>query len=278
MVINVYKEPNMTSRDVVNILSNKFNTKKIGHTGTLDPLASGVLLICTDKDTKLVELLTFKDKEYIATIKLGIKTDTGDITGNIIAEKSFNFSKEELVKTLNSFLGYSIQEVPIYSAIKVNGKKLYEYARKNEKVDLPKRTIHISQIQLLEYHNDQIKLQVTVSKGTYIRSLINDICKKLNTVGTMQDLVRTKQGNFNIKDSYKIKEIQEDNYEQVSYKTLFQNYPYYHLNDEEYFKVNNGTKLKLALTDPLIIMAYKNEEIAIYQKDDDIYRMYKKLK
>ena len=172
MIINVCKEKNMTSRDVVNIISKHLHTKKVGHTGTLDPLATGVLLVCTDRDTKLVDILTSKTKEYVATMLLGIQTDTGDITGNIIKRASFRVNKEQIIQTLNSFLGQSTQTVPIYSAVKINGKKLYEYARNGKEVTLPTREITISNIELIDFHDNLIKFKVTVSKGTYIRSLI----------------------------------------------------------------------------------------------------------
>ena len=147
-ILVVNKEPNMTSRDVVNILTKFFNTKKIGHTGTLDPIAEGVLVICLGKYTKLCDLLTSKYKEYIATIKLGIKTDTLDITGNVLEESKVpNITEEQIKEVLNSFLGKSIQETPIYSAVKVTGKKLYEYAREGKSVELPKREIDIKSIE-----------------------------------------------------------------------------------------------------------------------------------
>ena len=146
-IIVVNKESDYTSRDVINILNKTFNTKKIGHTGTLDPLATGVLVVCVGKYTKLVDKLTSYDKEYIATIKLGIKTDTLDITGNVLEENyNINLNEQEVINILNSFLGSSIQEVPKYAAVKVNGKKLYEYARNNEEINLPKREIQISDI------------------------------------------------------------------------------------------------------------------------------------
>ena len=209
MIINVCKEKNMTSRDVVNIISKHLHTKKVGHTGTLDPLATGVLIVCTNHDTKLVDILTSKNKEYIATMRLGIQTDTGDITGNIIKKASYKVTKDQIIKVLNSFLGSSTQTVPIYSAVKINGKKLYEYARNGEEVTLPTREINISSIELLDYHDDLIKFKVTVSKGTYIRSLIEDIGKTLQTVATMEDLVRTKQGNYKIEDSYTLEDIKK---------------------------------------------------------------------
>lgn len=277
MIINVCKEKNMTSRDVVNIISKHLHTKKVGHTGTLDPLATGVLLVCTDRDTKLVDILTSKTKEYIATMRLGIQTDTGDITGNIIKKASFRVNKEQIIQTLNSFLGQSTQTVPIYSSVKINGKKLYEYARNGKEVTLPTREITVSNIELLDFHDNLIKFKVTVSKGTYIRSLIEDIGKKLETVATMEDLVRTKQGSYKIEDSYTLDDIKNDNYKSIPLKTVLQDYPSYELNANEYFKVKNGSKMSLNLDDKIVTLLYNNKPIALYKKENDIYRVYKML-
>ena len=277
MIINVCKEKNMTSRDVVNIISKHLHTKKVGHTGTLDPLATGVLLVCTDRDTKLVDILTSKTKEYIATMRLGIQTDTGDITGNIIKKASFRVNKEQIIQTLNSFLGQSTQTVPIYSAVKINGKKLYEYARNGKEVTLPTREITVSNIELIDFHDNLIKFKVTVSKGTYIRSLIEDIGKKLETVATMEDLVRIKQGSYKIEDSYTLDDIKNDNYKPIPLKTVLQDYPSYELNANEYFKVKNGSKMSLNLDDKIVTLLYNNKPIALYKKENDLYRVYKML-
>lgn len=277
MIINVCKEKNMTSRDVVNIISKHLHTKKVGHTGTLDPLATGVLLVCTDRDTKLVDILTSKTKEYVATMRLGIQTDTGDITGNIIKKASFRVNKEQIIQTLNSFLGQSTQTVPIYSAVKINGKKLYEYARNGKEVTLPTREITISNIELKDFHDNLIKFKVTVSKGTYIRSLIEDIGKTLKTVATMEDLVRTKQGSYKIEDSYTLDDIKNDNYKPIPLRTVLQDYPSYELNANEYFKVKNGSKMSLNLDDKIVTLLYNNKPIALYKKENDLYRVYKML-
>lgn len=273
MILNVYKEKNMTSRDVVNILCKKFHTKKIGHTGTLDPLATGVLVCLIEKDTKLVNIITSLTKEYIATIKLGIKTDTLDITGNVIEEKEYSVDKTKVINTLNSFLGESEQEVPIYSAVKINGKKLYEYARNNESIELPKRKINIYKIELLEFKDDLIKFKVLVSKGTYIRSLINDICQKLGTVGTMQDLERTKQGIFSSDDSNKIDDILNDNYKEITYDKVFNNFEKKELNDEQFLKVKNGSHMPINFKNDEVIYTYKGNYIALYEKKDDIAKI-----
>ena len=277
MILSVYKESNMTSRDICNIISKHFKTKKVGHTGTLDPLACGLLIVCTNKDTKLVDILTAKKKEYIATIKLGIKTDTLDITGNIIEKKDYNFTKEELINVLNSFLGKSKQEVPLYSAVKINGRKLYEYARNNINIELPVRDIEIYNIELLEYKKDLITFKVEVSKGTYIRSLIIDICTKLNTVGVMSYLLRTKQGDFLVDNSNKLDDILNDNYKVITYEEVFKNYPTINLNEEEYYKVINGVKMNFNIKDDIIALKYSNKYIALYKYNDGLYKMYKYL-
>lgn len=277
MIINVCKEKNMTSRDVVNIISKHLHTKKVGHTGTLDPLATGVLIVCTNHDTKLVDILTSKNKEYIATMRLGIQTDTGDITGNIIKRATYKVTKDQIIKVLNNFLGSSTQTVPIYSAVKINGKKLYEYARNGEEVTLPTREINISNIELLDYHDDLIKFKVTVSKGTYIRSLIEDIGKTLQTVATMEDLVRTKQGNYKIEDSYTLEDIKNDNYKPMPLNIVLKDYHTYNLNATEYFKVKNGSKMLLNIDDKIVTLLYNNKPIALYRKENDIYRVYKML-
>lgn len=277
MIINVCKEKNMTSRDVVNIVSKHLHTKKVGHTGTLDPLATGVLIVCTNHDTKLVDILTSKNKEYIATMRLGIQTDTGDITGNIIKRANYKVTKDQIIKVLNNFLGSSTQTVPIYSAVKINGKKLYEYARNGEEVTLPTREINISSIELLDYHDDLIKFKVTVSKGTYIRSLIEDIGKTLQTVATMEDLVRTKQGNYKIEDSYTLEDIKNDNYKPMPLNIVLKDYHTYNLNATEYFKVKNGSKMLLNIDDKIVTLLYNNKPIALYRKENDIYRVYKML-
>lgn len=276
-VIIINKEKNITSRDVVNKLCKLLHTKKIGHTGTLDPLATGVLVVCTERYTKLVDELTSLDKEYIAKIKLGIETDTLDITGNVIKECNVIPLKEEVIKALKSFLGKSIQEVPKYSAIKINGKKLYEYAREGIDVELPKHEIEVFDIELLEFINDEITFRVHVSKGTYIRSLIRDICYKLNTVGTMSDLKRTKQGSFKIEDSYTLGDIESNNYKCMKLSDIF-DYPRLDLTKEQYEKVKNGNQLETDLSDGFVLLYYNDEEIAIYEIKNKIMKINTMIK
>ncbi len=276
-IVVINKESDYTSRDVVNILNKQLNTKKIGHTGTLDPLATGVLVVCIGKYTKLVNKLTDLDKEYIATIKLGITTDTLDITGKVLEmKKDIVVDKKNVTNVLNSFLGKSMQEVPIYAAVKIKGKKLYEYARNNEEIELPKREIQVSEIELLDLNTEEIKFRVVVSKGTYIRSLIRDICKKLGILGTMSSLQRTRQGSFLLKNAYTLKEIKENKYQLLTIKEIF-SYPTYSLNKEEYFKVKNGTPIKLKREDCFLFMEYEDNTIAIYKNNEGIYKSYFKL-
>ena len=209
LVVN--KPKGMTSRDVVNKVCRKFNTKSVGHIGTLDPLAEGVLVCLIGKYTKLANILTNHDKEYIASFKLGILTDTLDITGNVLKEGKKEFSKDEITSALNHFKGKYSQEVPIFSAVKFNGKKLYEYARNNIDVKLPSKIVNIYDIELIDINDDIITIKCKVSKGTYIRSLIRDIGAFLDTYATMTSLVRTTLGNFNIDEAYTLEDIENNN-------------------------------------------------------------------
>lgn len=275
VVIN--KPKDYTSRDVVNIVGKSLKTKKVGHTGTLDPLAEGVLVVCVGRYTKLVDMLTCYDKEYIAEIKLGIKTDTLDITGNILEKQDFNITKEDILEVFNKFIGEYEMEVPIYSAIKVNGKKLYEYARNGTNVLLPVKKVFINELELLEFNNDIIKFRTKVEKGTYIRSLIRDICLSLNTIGTMNSLIRTKQGDFTIDNSYSIDDIKSNNFKLSSIRNLLK-FPIYNLSETEYEKVKNGNKINLSCQEKYVLLLFNNEEIAIYEKDQKGYKVYVMLK
>ena len=270
-ILIVNKSDGFTSRDVVNKLSKVFNTKKIGHTGTLDPIAKGVLVVVLGKYTKLCEDLTQTYKEYIATFKLGILTDTLDITGNVIDEKSVNVSEEEIRNVISSYKCIYDQEVPIYSSVKINGRKLYEYARNGEEVNLPKREVDIKSIEVLEINKDIIKIKCLVSKGTYIRSLIRDIGESLNTHATMTDLIRTKQGIFDIKDSYTIEDIENGNYKLINIEDVLDLCV---INNEYIKEATNGVKLELDIKNKYILFKSNNEEVALYKKDGEYFRMY----
>ena len=264
-ILIVNKPQDFTSRDVVNKVGGILKTKKIGHTGTLDPIATGVLVICIGNTTKLCEVLTSEYKEYIATIKLGIKTDTLDTTGEIIERKDFVVTETQIKEVLSTFLGQSTQITPIYSAVKVNGKKLYEYAREGIEVELPTREINITNIELISFNNDEIVFKTTVSKGTYIRALIDDICKKLNTVGTMSSLIRTKQGNFIIEDSYTIEEIEQGNYKLITIEEALSNLESITIDEDTYNKVKNGSIIEKTFTNDIANLVYENKIVAIYQ-------------
>ena len=209
-IINVYKEKGYTSHDVVAKLRGIAGQKKIGHTGTLDPDATGVLPVCLGKATKVCELLTDKDKTYEATLFLGKTTDTQDISGEILSEKDTeNLTIEEVKRVIESFVGAYEQIPPMYSALKVNGKKLYELAREGKVIERKARPVVIHEIIIKEMNLPRVKMEVTCSKGTYIRTLCHDIGEKLGCGGCMETLERTKVGRFEIKDSLKLEELQK---------------------------------------------------------------------
>lgn len=278
-ILVVNKEENFTSRDVVNKLSHILNTKRIGHTGTLDPIATGVLVITIGKYTKLSDALMSKYKEYIAEFIIGKSTDTLDITGNILEEKEANISNDEIIKTINSFKKSYNQEVPIFSAVKVNGKKLYEYARNNESVELPSKIVDIKEIEVLEIKDNIVKFKCLVSKGTYIRSLIRDIGISLNIPTCMKSLVRTKQGNFKIEDSYTLKDIENNKFKLLDIdKVLDLDIIDIDKNKDIYKRVINGIKFDLNISSkPFVLFKRDNEKIAIYKRESDYYRMFIKL-
>ena len=267
-IIIINKPSGMTSRDVVNKLCKIFNTKKIGHTGTLDPIASGVLVLCIGNATKLVEELTSYDKEYIATVKLGILTDTLDTSGTILKRENIIISKEILEEKLKSFIGTYEQEVPIYSAVKINGKKLYEYARNNEDVKLPKRKVTIYDIKLLSYNDNSYTFKVKVSKGTYIRSLIKDINDSLGIIGSMNSLIRTSQGQFSIDNSYSLNDIENGKYNIISIEYVLKDIKNFVIDDSTYSKIKNGAIIKNIYNTDKIVFIYKNKVVAIYKKYD----------
>lgn len=270
LVIN--KDKGYTSRDVVNVISKLFGTKKVGHNGTLDPLAIGVLVICLNRYTKLNELLASNEKEYIAEVTLGIKTDTLDIEGKVLEEKETVVNKEDLEKTLKKYETTYEQEVPIYSAVKVNGKKLYEYARSGEKVILPKKKVTIKKIELLKFKDNKFTFKCLVSKGTYIRSLIRDILNDLGVIGTMSNLTRTKQGVFDIENSYSLEDVRNGNYKLLLVKDVL-DIDKITVSDELKFKILNGNKVKGNYSNMVLFLDEEDRELAIYKKDNDDYKV-----
>lgn len=285
-IIIVNKEECYTSRDIVNIVSKNLKTKKVGHTGTLDPLATGVLVICVGKATKLVEIITSNDKEYIATIKLGIKTDTLDITGNVLKEENVHISKRQIINALDKMTGEYEQEVPIYSAVKIKGKKLYEYARNGEKVVLPKRKVNIKELELIDdinYDNNKtsFKIKCLVSKGTYIRSLIRDIAECLNTIGCMETLIRTKQGNFDINDAVSLDQIEKGNYKLYDISEVLTDLYTVVVDDYLEKKIKNGSILQNRYDKEIILFKNQNNRLLaiykIYEKDRHMIKPWKML-
>lgn len=267
-VILINKPKGITSRDVVNEVCKILKTKKVGHTGTLDPIASGVLVVCVGKATKLVDIITSANKEYVATVKLGLLTDTLDLDGEVLKKEKVAIRKEELSKVLDSFLGTYEQEVPIYSAVKVNGKKLYEYAREGKKVNLPKRMVEIKEIELINLTDEEYKFKVLVSKGTYIRSLICDINRKLNVIGVMSDLVRTKQGIFNIDDAYTLEDIKTGNYKMYTITDVLKNDNCIVINDKLFNSIKNGCIIDNIYGKEVVTFIYDNKVVSIYKTYD----------
>lgn len=283
-ILVVNKCEGYTSRDIVNKVSKILNIKKIGHTGTLDPMATGVLVLCIGKATKLVEILTSDEKEYVAEITLGIKTDTLDVTGNVLENCDAIICKEKIIEVLKSMIGSYEQEVPIYSAVKIHGKKLYEYARNNEIVELPRRTVEIKKLSLVDdvhYRDNKtiFKIACVVSKGTYIRSLASDIASNLKTVGIMSKLERIKQGNFTIEESYSLEDIENGNYKLLNISDCLKNYTNIIADDTLIKKIKNGTILNKIYSQDIIVFKDKdNQVLAIYktyEKDNSKIKPWK---
>ena len=276
-VIVIDKPKGWTSRDVVNKIYKILKTKKVGHTGTLDPLATGVLVICTGKATKICELLTSTEKTYEVEALFGTETDTLDLEGKIIKEKECIKTKEEIKKCIDLFPKKYMQEVPIYSAVKVNGRKLYEYAREKVDVPLPKKEVEIKKMTvkdvLYEKNKTIVKLECTVSKGTYIRSLVRDLAYSMNTVGTMTSLKRTKQGDFSLENASTIEDIENGNYKVLSIEEVLP-YKKVEVNDYLNHKITNGQKLENRLHEP-ILFTYMNKAVALYKEDNDKIKPWK---
>lgn len=208
-IINVYKEKGFTSHDVVAKLRGICKQKKIGHTGTLDPEAVGVLPVCLGSATKLCDMLTDKTKEYVAVLKLGVVTDTQDLTGTILEEHPVTMTEEQIREVIFSFQGDQLQIPPMYSALKVNGKKLYELAREGKEVERAARPITIHEIEILKEELPEITIRVSCSKGTYIRTLCHDIGQALLCGGAMASLTRTRVGSFQIGQAYPLAKLQQ---------------------------------------------------------------------
>ena len=277
----VNKDLGYTSRDIVNIVSKTLGTKKVGHTGTLDPMASGVLVLCVGNGLKLCELLTNHDKEYIASVTLGIETDTLDMDGTVISTEVVDIDEETIRNTVNSFRGSYLQEVPKYSAVKVSGKKLYEYARNNIDVKLPSKMVTIFSIEIIdniEYIDGRInfKIKTTVSKGTYIRSLVRDIGKRLGCPAVMSGLIRTRVGEFKLDNSYSIDEVKNGDFQLMSIDDVLSNMKKIVVDDVMAKKIRNGVVLEPFFKEDMAVIYDKDENlIAIYQNIENKARVYK---
>ena len=278
-IINVYKEKGFTSFDVVAKLRGILKTKKIGHTGTLDPDAEGVLPVCIGRATKVCDILTDKDKVYEAVMLLGVETDTQDTSGEILKELPVTVSEECVKEATRSFVGDYAQVPPMYSALKVNGKKLYELAREGKTVERKARNVQIFSIEILEMNLPRVRMSVHCSKGTYIRTLCHDIGQKLGCGGCMEKLLRTKVGVFELQDTLKLAEIDalakagDVEKKIISVDELFEDYTKVWTTPEFDVVVHNGNRVKkrmfqeklLANTERLRVYDSKSEFIGIYE-------------
>lgn len=278
-VINVFKEKGYTSQDVVSICKGILKTKKIGHAGTLDPDATGVLLLGVGKGTKITEYLMQYGKTYIFEMVFGTSTDTLDLSGDVTGFSDKTYDKENLKQILDDLNGKTIEQIPpMYSAVKVNGKKLYEYARENKEIKRKSRKITIYNIEPLHLLENSCIIKIRCSKGTYIRVLIEDIAKKLDRLAYMKSLIRINSGGFDIKDSIKIESLRKCNIDDVSfsvYESLTE-MKSIKLDDNLYKKITNGVKVNINHKNiDNIKVVCKNKFIGIGSIEDNILKMNK---
>lgn len=270
-ILNINKPQGFTSHDVVAKLRGILKTKKIGHCGTLDPMATGVLPVCVGKATKAVEFIMGQDKEYIATFKLGIISDTQDITGKLVFVEHKKVNQTEVESVLNDFLGQISQIPPMYSAIKKDGVKLYKFARKGIEIEREPRDIFIRYLKLLSFdlENEEYKICVGCSKGTYIRTLCHDIGQKLNCGAVMTKLLRTKTGMFEIENTTTLEELQNGVFEKGVYniEDIFSQYPKIVVVDSVEKLIKNGVKINI---DRIDLKDIKEELYAVYNSRNTI--------
>ena len=278
-IINVYKEKGYTSFDVVAKLRGIFHQKKIGHTGTLDPDAEGVLPVCLGKATRVCDLLTDKDKVYKAVLLLGQETDTQDISGQVLNQAKVNVTKQAVYDAISQFIGRQKQVPPMYSALKVNGKKLYELARAGKEVERQARHVDLPAIEILEIKFPVVKFRVECSKGTYIRSLCADIGEKLCCGGTMQSLVRTRVGEFRLADALTLAQLQElrdtERLEEALLPTdrIFSDFPMLHVEEKWRKLIDNGNAFYPGQTVEQTTHP-AGEWVRIYREDDSFVGIY----
>lgn len=280
-IINVNKPSGITSFDVIRVLRKALKEKRIGHTGTLDPLAEGVLVVCVGKATKLVQDIEGYSKVYLAGFELGYQTDTYDIEGSRVkTSDKTQVSLEELKEVINGFIGNITQVPPMYSALKVNGQKLYELARKGIEIERKSRDITIDFIEIVEFDGNKGKIRCQVSKGTYIRSLINDIGEKLGTYATMTSLVREKVGDIDISNSYPLDLIetlsQEGKTDFLCSVEKFFNYPTLKLENEKDLKLFlNGNTVRFNAQDGRYRIYYENDFLGLANVGNNLLKGYK---
>ena len=282
-IIVVNKPKGITSFDVIRKLKKILKTKKIGHTGTLDPLATGIMLVCVGKATKLASDLEAKDKIYIADFDIGYATDTYDIEGKKVAENTIEISKENLEQSIKKFIGNIKQVPPMYSAIKIDGNKLYHLARKGIEVERPKRDVTIEYINLLDFKDNKVKIETKVSKGCYIRSLIYDIGQDLGTYATMTALQRKQVGDYSLENSYSLEQIEKMifNNDFNFLKTIEEIFSYdkYSLQTEKeltLYKNGNTVKIKENLENKRYRIYFQNEFVGLANiENNNLLKGYK---
>lgn len=270
-ILLVNKEPGYTSRKVGNMLSRKLKIKKVGHLGTLDPFASGLLIFAVGEGTKVLPYLEDEVKTYVATLYFGLLTTTLDPDGEVIKKEEVPpFSKAEIEKVIKQFTGEVTQIPPTTSAIKIDGKRAYEYARKNIEVDMPSRVVEVYTLEVLEYNHPLLVIEVTVSKGTYIRTLAQDIALALGTNATTIKLVRTRHGDFSLEKAKLFEEVSEEDI--IDPSLALKKFPIYKLSDEEVKRVRNGMTIKLNASEE-IVQIHNNSGVlqALYKKKGDNY-------
>lgn len=249
-IVNIYKPLGITSHGVVNKVRHILNIKKVGHTGTLDPDAEGVLPICIGKGTKIAGILTDSDKAYRAVIKLGIVTDTQDVSGKILSKRDFKVSYEQFENAVNKFVGKIMQTPPMYSALKVGGRKLCDLARQGIEVERKPREIKIYSINISDFDGTTAILDVDCSKGTYIRTLCHDIGQILGCGAIMQSLIRTKSGKFNLSDSVSIEDFEKEPQKYIlSPDTIFSDLPEFIATTQQTKLIKNGVRISANLND-----------------------------
>ena len=260
------KEIGLTSRQEVNNISRLLGEKKAGHIGTLDPFADGLLIVLLGKATKISPFLEGMDKTYLTTLKLGEQTDTGDLTGNIVSKSDIpSLDKTFIENVFNSFLGKQKQLPPMYSAIKINGKQLYKYARAGEEIERKKREINIHELKLLTFDKNTITFIAKVSKGTYIRTLGEDIAKKLGTCGNLTKLTRLAIGPYSLEKAKKSKDVKVSDL--ISSLDMLSFMPSYEVDKEFAKKALNGMHFRLPIEDELVLLKDKEDVIAIYKRE-----------